>query len=243
MDVADTAHGGLPTQYEARYCALPHSRYDLIVIGGGSAGLSAAGLAAGLGVRVALLDRERLGGECLYTGCVPSKALLHVAGVAAHIRAAGALGLDAQLAPVDLRGVADYIQRAIRTIHDQTDNPEHYQRLGVDVGLGEVHFLSGSSLALNGRPVSAKRFLIATGSHPVVPPIPGLEEAGYLTNETIFALQALPVRLAVIGGGPVGCELSQAFARLGTQVTILQRALRLLPRDEPEAADLLRARL
>jgi pyruvate/2-oxoglutarate dehydrogenase complex dihydrolipoamide dehydrogenase (E3) component len=228
---------------EERYQALPRSAYDLIVIGGGSAGLSAAELAAALGVRVALLDRQRLGGECLYTGCVPSKALLHVAHVAAHIRAAGQLGLDARLAPVDLGSVADYVQRAVRIIHDQTDNPEHFQRLGVDVGFGEVRFLTGDRLALNGRAVSSKRFLLATGSHPSVPAIPGLEEAGYQTNATIFALRTLPARLAVIGGGPVGCELGQAFARLGSQVTILQRAERLLPRDEPEAAAVLHARL
>jgi pyruvate/2-oxoglutarate dehydrogenase complex dihydrolipoamide dehydrogenase (E3) component len=238
-----TARDRLAVQGEGPYRALPRSAYDLIVVGGGSAGLSAAGLAAALGARVALLDRERLGGECLYTGCVPSKALLHVAGVAAHIRAAGALGLDAGLSPVDLGAVADSIQRAIQTIHDQTDNPAHYQRLGVDVGFGHVRFLSGDRLALNGRPVRAKRFLIATGSHPTVPDIPGLEDGDYQTNETIFALRTLPVRLAVIGGGPVGSELGQAFARLGSQVTILQRAERLLPRDEPEAAELLRARL
>src|SRR5215472_2422210 len=239
-NVTEMGYGEL-SKGEERYRALPRSHYDLIVIGGGSAGLPAAGLAATLGVRVALLDRERLGGDCLYTGCVPSKALLHVAREGAHIRAAGALGLDAQLAAVDLGAVADYVQRAIRTMHDQTDNPEHYQRLGVDVGFGEVRFLTGDRLALNGRAVSAKRFLIATGSHPSVPAIPGLEEAGYQTNETIFALRTLPARVAVLGGGPVGCELGQAFARLGSQVTILQRAERLLPRDEPEAAAVLRA--
>jgi pyruvate/2-oxoglutarate dehydrogenase complex dihydrolipoamide dehydrogenase (E3) component len=237
------ARDGLAMQGVERYRALPRSAYDLIVIGGGSAGLSAAELAATLGARVALLDRERLGGECLYTGCVPSKALLHVAHVASHIRAAGELGLDARLAPVDLGAVAEYVQRAIRTIRDQTDNPEHFQRLGADVGFGEVRFLSADRLALNGRSVRAKRFLICTGSRPSVPTIPGLEEAGYQTNETIFALRMLPARLAVLGGGPVGCELGQAFARLGSQVTILQRAEQLLPRDEPEAAAVLRARL
>jgi pyruvate/2-oxoglutarate dehydrogenase complex dihydrolipoamide dehydrogenase (E3) component len=239
-NVTETEHGGLSMGGEERYQVLPRSHYDLIVVGGGSAGLSAAGLAAALGVRVALLDRERLGGECLYTGCVPSKALLHVSREAAHVRAAGELGLDARLAPVDLGAVADYVQRAIRTIHDQTDNPEHYQRVGVDVGFGEVRFLTRGRLALNERPVSAKRFLIATGSHPSVPAIPGLEEVSYQTNETIFALRALPGRLAVIGGGPVGCELGQPFARLGSQVTILQHSERLLPRDEPEAAAVLR---
>jgi pyruvate/2-oxoglutarate dehydrogenase complex dihydrolipoamide dehydrogenase (E3) component len=228
-----TAHEGMPVQGEDRYRALPQSRYDLIIIGGGT------GRRAG---RVALLDRERLGGECLYSGCVPSKALLHVAHVAAHIRAANALGLAAQLAPIDLSRVEKYDQRAIRTIHDESGNPDHYARMGVDVAFGEVRFLSGDSVAVNGRRVSAKRFLIATGSHPSMPPIPGLAEAGYLTNETVFSLRTLPARVAVIGGGPVGCELGQAFARLGSQVTLLQRAERVLPRDELEAADVLQER-
>jgi pyruvate/2-oxoglutarate dehydrogenase complex dihydrolipoamide dehydrogenase (E3) component len=226
-----------------RYHTLPRQRYDLIVIGGGSAGLPAAGLAVILGAKVALLDREALGGECLYTGCVPSKALLHVAHEAAHIRAAGRLGLDAALAPVDLGRVAGYVQGTIQTIEQQTDNPEHYVRMGVDVALGDVRFIAGDSVLVNGQRVTAKRFLIATGSHATVPPIPGLAETGYLTNETVFSMRRLPERIAVIGGGPVGCELGQAFARLGSQVTILQRADRLLPKDEPEASALLQSRL
>lgn len=226
-----------------RYRTLPGQRYDLIVIGGGSAGLSAAQLAVTLGAKVALLDREALGGECLYTGCIPSKALLHVAHLAAHIRAAGALGLDTRLAPVDLGQVAGYIQHAIQTIQDQSDNPEHYARMGVDVAFGEVRFVARDSISVNGQRVRVQRFLIATGSHATVPPIPGLDEAGYLTNETVFALRHLPERLAIIGGGPVGCELGQAFARLGSQVTILQRPDRLLPKDEPEASLLLQSLL
>ena len=224
-----------------RYRTLPRARYDLIVIGGGSAGLSAAQLAATLGAKVALLDREALGGECLYTACVPSKALLHVAHEAAHIRAAANLGLDAQLAPVDLGRMADYLQCAIQTIADQTDNPEHFTRMGIDVAFGNVQFAGRESVTVNGQCVQGRRFLIATGSRATVPPIPGIAEAGYLTNETVFSLRHLPERLAIIGGGPVGCELAQAFARLGSHVTILQRSDRLLPKDEPEASALLQS--
>lgn len=230
-------------RYSERYRTLPRPNYDLIIIGGGSAGLSAAAMAAALGARVALLDREALGGECLYTGCVPSKALLHVARVAAHIRTASTLGLDAQLAPIDLARVGDYVQRVIQTIHDETDHPDHYTRMGVDVAFGEVYFVSGNNLIVNGQRVGARRFLIATGSHAAVPPISGLAEAGYLTNETVFGLRELPNRLGIIGGGPVGCELGQAFARLGSRVTIVQRRDQLLPRDEPEAAAVLQERL
>lgn len=236
-----SADGEKPKIGHDRYRTLAHMNYDLVIIGGGSAGLSAASLAVAIGAKVALLDRERLGGECLYTGCVPSKALLHVAHQAAHIRAANAVGLDAHLEPVNLGQVNDYAQRAIQTIQSQTDNPEHYTQMGVDVALGDVRFVASDVITINGQRVRARRFLIATGSHASVPPIEGLAAAGYQTNETIFSLRKLPQRLAVIGGGPVGCELGQAFDRLGSEVTILQRPDRLLPRDEPDASALLRS--
>jgi pyruvate/2-oxoglutarate dehydrogenase complex dihydrolipoamide dehydrogenase (E3) component len=223
--------------------ALTSTRYDLVVIGGGSAGLSAASLAAALGARVALLDRERLGGECLYTGCVASKALLQVARVASQTRAAARFGLSAHLDPVDLAAVADHVQQVIDEVYQESDSPERYVAQGVDVAFGEVRFLSPSRLALNDQALTAGHFLVCTGSHPTVPSIPGLAEAGFLTNETVFALRSLPARLVVIGGGPVGCELGQAFARLGAHVTILEQLDRMLSRDEPEASQVLQERL
>lgn len=246
MSVARSAterHVASPEEARRIFTTPRADHYDLIIIGGGSAGLSAASFAAALGGRVALLERDRLGGECLYTGCVASKAFLHVARTAAAIRDAAALGLSAQLAPVDLGAVADAVQRAVAAVYAESDAPEHFAAQGVNVVIGEARFVSPKALTINGKTLSAKGFLIATGSRPAVPEVPGLREVGFLTNETVFGWRRLPETLAVIGGGPMGVELGQAFARLGSQVTIVQRADRLLPRDEPEASAVLRRRL
>ena len=245
--MADESGAGRPMAKQedaARLHGTPkRSSYDLIVIGGGSAGLSAAQLGAALGANVALLDRERLGGECLYTGCIPSKALLHVARVAAQIRRAGALGMGARLDSVDLGAVADHVQAVIGEVYVESDAPEHFIRIGMDVVLGAVRFISPKALTVNGHTITSRRFLICTGSHPAIPDLPGLREDGFLTNESVFDVRRLPASLAVVGGGPVGCELGQAFARLGSRVTIVQRRDRLLPREEPEASTVLRERL
>lgn len=230
---------GTPQEAAARFRQPARTHYDVIIIGAGSCGLSAARNAAALGARVALVDKEKFGSDCLYTGCVPSKALLHVARLAAQVRNATQLGLTAQLAPVDLGAVADHVQQAIREVYTESDAPENYAALGIEPLLGEVRFTSPPTVTINGTQVTAQRYLICTGSRPTVPSTPGLAEAGYLTNESVFSRRQLPRSLIVIGGGPVGCELGQAFARLGSQVTILQRPDRILPKDEPDAASVL----
>jgi pyruvate/2-oxoglutarate dehydrogenase complex dihydrolipoamide dehydrogenase (E3) component len=207
--------------------------YDLTILGGGSGGLTAARLAASLGAHTLLIEKERLGGECLHSGCVPSKSLIHVARLLHQTRVAqrfldGSTSIDLQMPQV-----AFYIQEVIK----QVQSTEQQHAAGVTVRFGTATFQSPTTLCLDGEPIRSRAFLIATGSHPALPTISGLQETGYLTNETVFDLTALPASLAIIGGGPIGVELGQAFARLGTRVTILQRAERLLPREDPAVSE------
>ena len=208
-------------------------RYDLVVLGGGSAGLVAAGIAAELGARVALLDTGNLGGECLWTGCVPSKTLIASARAAHQARDLGGFGLCGHLDPVDLGAVMDRVQGVIATI-SQTEDAEAMRKRGVDVRFGAAAFRSPHELTLDGEPLRGRAFLICTGSAAAVPPIDGLHESGYLTNETIFGLRMLPAHLIVAGGGPVGVEMAQAFRRLGSAVTVLAGERGLLPREDEE---------
>jgi pyruvate/2-oxoglutarate dehydrogenase complex dihydrolipoamide dehydrogenase (E3) component len=201
------------------------SSYDLVVIGGGTAGLVCAVGAAGLGARVALLERHRLGGDCLNTGCVPSKALL----------AAARSALDFATAMARVRG-------AIAAIAPH-DSAERLASLGVEVIHAHAAFRSPAEIVVDGRTLGFRRAVIATGSRPAIPDIAGLAATPYLTNETLFSLATQPRALAVLGGGPVGCEMAQAFARLGTRVTLIESAARLLPRDDPDAAAILTRRL
>lgn len=205
--------------------------YDLAIIGGGSAGLTAAKVGRFFAKKVALLDKERLGGDCLYYGCVPSKALIKASRVMHELRTADRWGLALHDESAALGAVNARVQAAIARVAT-IDSVENLQKLGVDVLLGGARFLDEHRLAVGEHTVTAKYVLIATGSRAARPPIPGLAEAGYLTNEDVFDLQNLPRRLAVIGGGPIGVELAQAFRRLGSAVTIIQRGPRLIPRDD-----------
>jgi mercury(II) reductase len=217
----------------------PAPRYNLLVIGGGTAGLVSASAAAQLGARVALVERNLLGGDCLNFGCVPSKALLRSARLAVEARGAAMLGIRAaEQAEADFSAVMARMRR-LRARISQHDSVQRFQSLGVDVFRGEARFVGPRAVEVEGRTLNFKKAVIATGSRAMRPDIEGLVQAGYLTNETVFDLTVRPKSLVVIGGGPLGCELAQAFCRLGSEVTIVQREPQFLPLEERDAAQIL----
>ncbi len=218
------------------------SRYDLAIVGGGTAGLVAAFGAAGIGARVCLVERASTGGDCLWTGCVPSKSLIAAAALAHRMRTAYAVGLRPASPDIDLSEVMAHVQRAQATLAAH-DSPERLRRAGVDVVEGDARFLGPGRMLAGNQEIRFRSALVATGSRPVLPPLPGLEHVGPLTSETVWGLRELPPRLAVLGGGPVGCELGQAFGRLGSKVTLIETAGSLLPQEEPEAGELITDRL
>jgi len=208
------------------------TQYDMTIIGGGSGGLPAARLTANLGANVLLIDKERLGGDCLTYGCVPSKSLIHVAKVVHQARDARKLGLVPAKLDVDMAKVSRYIQGVIEGV---AENEKVYTE-GITVKFGNVSFNSATELTLNGERFTSRTTLIATGSRPLIPRIEGLEELNYLTNEDVFNLMRLPASIAVVGGGPVGVELAQAFERLGVNVTIIEAMDRILPGEDAEVS-------
>jgi pyruvate/2-oxoglutarate dehydrogenase complex dihydrolipoamide dehydrogenase (E3) component len=217
----------------------PAKRYNLVVVGAGTAGLVAAAGAAGLGAKVALVERHLMGGDCLNFGCVPSKALLRASRAAVAFRDAASLGVEATAGVrVDFAAVMQRVRR-LRAEISPHDSAARFRELGVDVFLGEGKLTAADTVEVAGQSLRFKHAVVATGTRPAPASIAGLEEAGYLTNETVFNLTQLPARLAVIGAGPVGCELAQAFARLGSQVWLIEKHGQLLPRDDPAAAAML----
>lgn len=215
---------------------------DLLVIGGGTAGLVGATTAAGLGARVVLVERERTGGDCLWTGCVPSKSLLAAAAAAAGARAAGRLGVDVGEVRVDFPRVMAHVRSAIDAIAPD-DSPAALRAAGVHVLTGSARLTGPDTADVDGRQLRFRQALLATGAAPAVPPIPGLAAGSVLTSDTVWQMDALPGRLAVLGGGPIGCELAQAFARLGAEVTLVEAAGRLLAEEDPDAAALVTSAL
>ena len=206
----------------------PQGRYNLVVIGGGSAGLVAAVGAAGLGAKVALVERHLLGGDCLNVGCVPSKSIIRSAKVVGELARGPALGVRMpQAVDVDFAAIMERMRR-VRAEISEHDSAERFRSLGIDVFLGDGVFAGEDSIAVGDAVLRFRKAVIATGSRPAIPPIAGLAEAGYLTNETMWELTAMPRRLAVIGGGAIGAELAQAFRRFGSEVTILDVAQRLV---------------
>jgi pyruvate/2-oxoglutarate dehydrogenase complex dihydrolipoamide dehydrogenase (E3) component len=213
-------------------------RTDLLVIGGGSGGLSVAAGAIQMGASVVLVEKGRMGGDCLNTGCVPSKALIAAAKVAQSFRRAEPFGIGAREPEVDFGKVHGHVHDVISAIAPH-DSVERFEGLGVKVISGAARFVSRDTVEADGLHITARRIVVATGSKASVPPIPGIRDAGFMTNENLFDMKSLPRKLIVIGGGPIGIEMAQAFRRLGSEVAVLER-FSILPRDEPEAAELIR---
>ncbi len=210
--------------------------YDLVAIGGGTGGLIAAVGAAHLGMRPAIVERHALGGDCLWTGCVPSKALIASARLARRMDGAAGLGLAPNRTRHDFRAVMERM-RAARAAVARHDDPERFRRMGVGVHFGSARFLDPGTVEVEGVGVlRAKRFVVATGAVPAVPPIPGLAEADHWTHETVFDANELPDSIAILGGGPMGVEFAQVFARLGSKVTILEAMPSILTREDPDVA-------
>jgi pyruvate/2-oxoglutarate dehydrogenase complex dihydrolipoamide dehydrogenase (E3) component len=216
--------------------------YDVAVIGGGAAGLTSAGMAAHLGARTLFVEARRFGGECTWSGCIPSKALVRAARLLGDVRRGAEYGILAGEARVDAARLWQRVRDLRQRIYDEADDPRHYERFGAVTLTGRARFVDPRTLAIAraggaDEKVTADRFVLCTGSKPAVPRVEGLSSVPYHTNETIFELEHLPRSLAVLGGGPIGCELGQAFRTLGCAVTLFQSAPRLLPRDLPEISE------
>jgi pyruvate/2-oxoglutarate dehydrogenase complex dihydrolipoamide dehydrogenase (E3) component len=214
----------------------PASRYNLVVVGAGTAGLVSAVGAAGLGAKVAIVERDFMGGDCLNFGCVPSKALIRSTRAVAQVRNAGSLGVEAPSVRVDFSAAMERMRR-IRAELAPNDSAERLRVLGVDVFIGEGRFTARDKVEVDGQSLRFRRAVIASGARAAILPIPGLKEANALTNETIFSLTELPHRLAVIGAGPIGCELAQVMRRFGSEVTLLEVESQILIREDRDAAE------
>jgi pyruvate/2-oxoglutarate dehydrogenase complex dihydrolipoamide dehydrogenase (E3) component/uncharacterized membrane protein YdjX (TVP38/TMEM64 family) len=217
------------------------ARFDrnLVVIGAGSAGLVSAYIAATVRAKVTLIEKDRMGGDCLNTGCVPSKALIKTARVLSQIRNSAKYGIRSATAEFDFAEVMERVQRVVKQVEPH-DSVERYSALGVECIQGEAKITSPWSVTVNGRTLTTRAIIIAAGARPLVPPIPGLDKVEVLTSDTVWGLRKLPARLLVLGGGPIGCELAQAFARLGSKVTQVEMLPRIMAREDPDVSELVK---
>ncbi len=221
----------------------PARRYNLVVIGAGTAGLVAAAGAAGLGARVALVERHLMGGDCLNYGCVPSKGIISAARIAAAVRDAGRFGVAVPEGwRVDFKAAMERM-RQLRAGISRNDSAVRFRDLGVDVFLGEGRFSGPDTIEVDGRTLRFKKAVVATGARAAAPAIPGLDEVDYLTNESVFSLTELPKRIGVIGAGPIGCEMAQSFARFGSEVFLVEATHGILPREDPDASEIVKRSL
>jgi pyruvate/2-oxoglutarate dehydrogenase complex dihydrolipoamide dehydrogenase (E3) component len=219
----------------------PAKRYNLVVIGAGTAGLVSAAGAAGLGAKVALIERHLMGGDCLNVGCVPSKALIGAARAAAAVRHADGFGVQVPAGVrIDFARVMERMRR-LRTSIAPNDSARRFSDLGIDVFMGAARFIDGHTVEVAGERLHFKKAVIATGARAAAPPIEGLRDVAYLTNETVFSLTELPRRLAIIGAGPIGCEMAQAFARFGSEVFLIESTHGILPREDRDASQMVLA--
>ncbi len=221
----------------------PAGRYNLVVVGAGTAGLVTAAVAAGVGARVALVERHLMGGDCLNVGCVPSKGLVRASRAWAEVADGGEFGLAFPGAVERDFGAVMTRMRKLRARLSRVDSAERFTGLGVDVFVGNGRFSGPDSVEVDGARLRFARAVICTGARAAAPPIPGLADSGYLTNETVFSLTELPRRLAVIGAGPIGCEMAQSFARFGSDVTLIEMTSGILPREDADAAAIVQARM
>lgn len=222
--------------------------FDAVIIGGGAAGLTAAGIAANFGAKTMMVEKGKLGGDCTWTGCVPSKALLKAGKVAQNIRRAGKYGLIDREPEIDFKKVINHVHEIRHDIYEEADAPENFEAMGIEVVEGEAKFEDPHTIEISlrdggGRTVTSHYFFICTGASASVPPIDGLSSVDYLTNESLFEIEELPQELIIIGAGPIGTEMAQAMSRLGSQVTVIDMADRILTNDDPELARMLKEKL
>src|SRR6185436_1111647 len=226
------------------YARFPRPRQfdrNVIVIGAGSAGLVSAYIAAAVKAKVTLIEKDRMGGDCLNTGCVPSKALIRSAKLLSHIKRAEEFGLRKASADFEFADCMERVQRVIKAIEPH-DSVERYTGLGVECVKGEAKIVSPWEVRVNGKSLTTRSIVIAAGARPFVPPIPGVDKVGHLTSDTVWNLRKLPARLVVLGGGPIGCELAQCFSRLGSKVTQVEMLPRIMIREDPEISAMVLAR-